>query len=70
MSPSSACRHHRCVATSMVALTLPARAPMAAASASASRHSPTRPAARARMPRHNGTYQAYSGWRSASAAVL
>ena len=68
-SPSSACRHHCWVATSKVALRLPARAPVPPASARASRHSPNRPAASARIPRHSGTYQAYSGWRSASAAV-
>ena len=57
------------VCTSMMALPLAARSPMAAASASAARHSSARPAARARIPRHSGTYHRYSGWRSASAAA-
>ena len=68
--PSTRRRTQRWVRVSMVAFTLSAIAPSASASAHNAADSSTRPAIRARMPRHSGTYQRYSGSRMASAEAL
>ena len=60
-SPVSASRHQRWVSQSRTAFVLPARSPIAAASALAASTSANRPSSSARIAFHNGPYHSYSG---------
>ena len=63
-SPVSASRHQRWVSQSRTAFVLPARSPIAAASALAASTSENRPSSSARIAFHNGPYHSYSGCRA------